>query len=1510
MFWKSRALTLQSPIVRCLSLTALLSITSSWAGPQSQSKVDVSPLPTRLPSSAKQYVRFHFLSRPPSEGQPAETVTAAFQWNGSQADAVSQSCRVQLSNDSAIALADEKGVFPPRPSRAAAVRRQSNSYCSIGSGATIVTRADGLMDATVPIAFTKPGRYRLYVRTASTGWSNAGEYRMDADITLNLGIQLVGVTPTQAVVAINPPVDTSVSCQIQVTAARNGSDWDFSTLAPDTDPSIFPGADNADLNDPDNAPQNRGFALPDGTRGLVIGKRVAEYSPYTFKMHSRALQAATFHAAWVSCGSVSSWIEFTTANIMPGISYSDPLPADPDRPGDYAYPTLSWTNRSEGAVDPQTGIMIRPISLVTDGILNFDFTEWKGNFSSTVAGYPYRSLPAKSVFLPASIPKALPSWFALVVDQSHPAWRAFDSSLMSFLPTTLAINCPLCADTPITICLTGDGISCAVDRNVSADPSAVPDPNTNQKGILGTTINCTGNCNWPGSDSRWQDSTPILAAWHPNYAAGARTVLPNFQFDSVKPRVTPVSCTSSALVFRATDAYGNPQGAPFNPSWSRGTPLFIDSVRYTVNQLYDENSLLLNESCPSNAQTMTADTFGLLVSSAVPLNSVVAGQWKAKIHKGLTSWDAASNLTTFTNCSHQPVLVNGQKGWHCTIGYGAYFIAADGSFALPMGATGIPYRDDIATSIYCAAAFWDDLDANSLYCLTGAPNTPGKRLLAQMTFFGDHQGLETARFTNPELGGVNSYLPACKSTNPPSPNNCWKITVMKTTGTNTTFIVEDAIRDGAPDAWKNSAFAAAIVDGVSSSINSKLDESHLMLTTALSQNSYGFSAILEYSTPRGSVKLRSVMPSWTAAPNSPPGSKPLRWSGLHSPGGDAWGATRVGIGPTYFRGCCGAGQGPYYSKIISTAPAVCPAGASGTCIAVKVDGQPGVQNPSKYEPVNDNKTRKPGFGYLTDLAVGDVLCAPNNNDYSGQCTNWVFFNTYEHLRVADTATADDGTLVLTLQRNLGNTVTTPLAANQQMFAMPNICDYFIQAGCSVTSVVWDWSNGSVERVNTGGDAHQFTSFDPVTRQVANVTAGSFLYQDPLCYGSVPSGYLGCYSMFGGKLDPAKPINSQLPSFFQGLITLNPPFGVGSATPGLTGTGSPNSVDSHPGAHQLAVAPNEEKIWFVDGHPFNGSGNGSAAPVETAPNVYRFAAPSDARASSLEVYKRLPMMASCGINVLKEVTQISNQKPYSYCVAVNAGDCSKGSLPGDSYVTCPVVKPSAKPNDPCPYAGIGQYTPEVRDTCLTTVGPFTMGLTQTGFVSQVNGVWSILPADRRLRSGRMLTHGFARYRVIDQFWNPKTTPDGGVLLFRATFLAQYTTQFLMARIPPFPDVTKDPLDRRGFIPTPAIIDPGPEGAASVKVQFGYDPAFRCISRPEACEARGDFDSSGRSTPFYFASESAPDGISCVGSCPSGITLPGISQRVMFYRAVYQINGSSVFGPTRVTVVPDPVPVTGN
>ena len=386
-----------------------------------------------------------------------------------------------------------------------------------------------------------------------------------------------------------------------------------------------------------------------------------------------------------------------------------------------------------------------------------------------VAGYPNRTLPAPSLFLPVNLAAVDPSW-GFVVEPISWGMGHYRSPLCCRLPAEpLVIGCAFCFQTPVTVCLTADGTSCAVDLNVAADPNAAVDPNANTAGVLGITMNCTGICTFPSLDPRWSDTTPVLAAWHPNYSSGTPvTVVPSFQFDSVKTRSSPVQCDGSSFVSRGTDQWGNFLGAPFNPVWKAGTPVFIDSNRHTIKQIIDENSIVLNESCPSNAQTLTANTFGLLILASVPLTGVVSAPWTATLGG---AWKPigmrAETLTSYTNCSKQPVLVGGVSGWHCTAGAAAYWIAADGTAALPMGFLGIanPGNYGLGPSTFCSARFWDDLDANSVFCLAPVAGKPTTTLV-QMKFYGDHSGLETATFPSPDTAS-GGYLPLCRATNPP-----------------------------------------------------------------------------------------------------------------------------------------------------------------------------------------------------------------------------------------------------------------------------------------------------------------------------------------------------------------------------------------------------------------------------------------------------------------------------------------------------------------------------------------------------------------------------------------------------------------------------------------------------------------------------------------------------------------------------------------------------------------------
>ena len=1339
----------------------------------------------------------------------------------------------------------------------------------------------------LPTAFPKRQKLQLFTAANSTPLVQTADFTLDPPdpAAPALAITVSGVTPTQAALTFTPP-DPAQSCTVAVTSFITSSGADYSHLVPDTDPDTFPSADSADPYDATNAPLNRAVVNTSGSRTVVIGKRSADYSPYAFKRVSRALRALTPHQAFIACGDSSGIINFTTANIMPGVTYTDPIPSDPNAPGVYAYPTMSWTNRNETVIDPHSGLALTHVSMPGDLNYNDLTKETIGLFAAPIRSDPSAPGPS-SLFLPANISPQTPNWYYPILNSFEGSYSSTDLALSSLLPKAFNIV----SRSPVSVCLTADGVTCAVDVNMASDPNA---PNG---GALGITIPCSGSCAFPASDPRWSDSTAVLKAWHPNYSPDLElTIVPNFQIDSIKTRKTQITCDGSPTIKRALDPNGNGLGPTFSVVWSSGTPLQIGSTTFYLKNVIDQDTAVLRSSCPQSASTqdLTASTFGLLIQSTTGITSVGSASWRMRMHtSGGYGWDAAGDVETSTNCSRQPVSVNGVPGWHCSFGPSAYWIAADGSKSLPMGLLGLPYNPtSYGSNPYCSAALWDNRDGNTVYCFAYALASTKDYLVAAMTFRGNHSGLEQGTFNSPEVGGPG-YLPTCSSS---VTNNCWNIKVLTAAGSSTPFLLSSAVKDFAPNIWNSSAFKNG---GASAQGASRVGDDYLTYRVGFSQDAYAFMGILQLSNPRGTVSLKRAISSWAGDPSLPiPANGGPRWGGIHNPSIAGWGGSKITMATTFFRGGGTTGNGPYFSDIVSQTNLTCPGGIPATCIQFTINGHPSNPSHSSIEPVNDQKTGRPGAAYLQDLAPGDLLCAPKDNEY-GLCINNHVSRPFEFFKVLSISTqTGSSALQITVQRNYGGTSNGIWAAGQNLFAMPSSCTFEGSIACGGGGSSYDLDKGTFESFDVGGCCHQFQAPDPVHSQVVLINAVAIYPLADYC-NSPPALQANCYNALTGILDSTKPLTAQVPFGLAKLqIPTAPPFA------GLSGYGSPNPVDTHPGGFHIPLASDQDKTWFVDGRPFLGLDFQFNSPLSVSgfQNVYRYPVYGDPDAS-VSAYKTLPPIAYCGLQLLHEVTQISDSTPYSYCVAVSGDDCVSGSMPGEGFLSCPAVNPAAAPGRSCLYPGIAKSTPEFRDSCLTLSSQYTMNLTQVAFATQKNGILSPLKSDKIIRSGRSLTNGFVRYRNADDFWNPKTTPDGKVLLFRTNFLNGYSTQIMMAPLPAFPDLSKDNVDRATYIPTPANLLVVPDGTVSAKVRFGYNPGFNCTARPEPCEARNDLDPSNLANPFYFASE-AGSAIDCSSNgCPVTINLPGISQRVMYYQAIYaDANGVQTTGPIQVAVIP--------
>ncbi|MGO9097428.1 MAG: hypothetical protein ACLQGV_19685 [Bryobacteraceae bacterium] len=175
-----------------------------------------------------------------------------------------------------------------------------------------------------------------------------------------------GVTPTQAIVSYTAP--TEAACRVEVSESRG-----FSTLVHDVNSALFPGAD-LDSRTPALFRAAAPKPLPGHNVGrsrvFVAGKRALERG-LDGRVYSRALQAATTHHVRVTCGTDQAQTQFQTLTVPFGDTFSEgPLP-DPEHPGATLQPSIDLADRNTAVIDPQTGVLVKPMTLPQDSPTNW-----------------------------------------------------------------------------------------------------------------------------------------------------------------------------------------------------------------------------------------------------------------------------------------------------------------------------------------------------------------------------------------------------------------------------------------------------------------------------------------------------------------------------------------------------------------------------------------------------------------------------------------------------------------------------------------------------------------------------------------------------------------------------------------------------------------------------------------------------------------------------------------------------------------------------------------------------------------------------------------------------------------------------------------------------------------------------------------------------------------------------------------------------------------------------------
>jgi Divergent InlB B-repeat domain len=330
--------------------------------------------------------------------------------------------------------------------------------------------------------------------------------------------------------------------------------------------------------------------------------------------------------------------------------------------------------------------------------------------------------------------------------------------------------------------------------------------------------------------------------------------------------------------------------------------------------------------------------------------------------------------------------------------------------------------------------------------------------------------------------------------------------------------------------------------------------------------------------------------------------------------------------------------------------------------------------------------------------------------------------------------------------------------------------------------------------------------------------------------------------------------------------------------GARGLSYGSTTSKHPSYHQVAgLAPQSELGWFMDAMSFDGGQFYSSSSGATAISgqLYRWNPTSEAPPLAR---KQVPTLAVSGGYSLVDISGPgsalgdTSADSYKYCVALLAGECHAGSLPGEVYVNAPNIQYLNCRGGDGP-------NPQNLDICVGNLSTYSQAITQMVMGSD--------SADSNARS-RVISHGLSGIRNSFYFWTAKSLPDASWSLFTRGVVAPPFGDLLtvwMAKLPPL--AAPDGIDRSTFLPlTVNLTPPANSQIARAIIQFGYAEQgdaerYYCTSRREACvAATATFTAAN---PFQYAIAESYTGVPCVTSCK--IAIPVLPMHVVYYQAVY-------------------------
>jgi hypothetical protein len=578
------------------------------------------------------------------------------------------------------------------------------------------------------------------------------------------------------------------------------------------------------------------------------------------------------------------------------------------------------------------------------------------------------------------------------------------------------------------------------------------------------------------------------------------------------------------------------------------------------------------------------------------------------------------------------------------------------------------------------------------------------------------------------------------------------------------------------------------------------------------------------------------------------GRYPLRYCVNH--GGNAWidnnGTGWAAVTVNDFPGGSTCGAGPLQTEILSALP------VSGT------DACP--SNPFGYT----------GRGCTTVTVSGEPYdpspCASENNSRGADGP----YGTWQIAQPGDLFRIDSEWMQL-LSKN--GTSWTFLRAVDGVLAAHNAG--VITGVCTVNNNPYRYTSGGQFYWKFLDDPHGKSSIVPVLASHGMTAQDRFNQAVHVTYGpACPSMPTGSYVVYNGY-----------DTFSQKYLANNPDVCTSSDPKFATVAAANGGQTAH-----LTHGQNTGQQWVIDGRPRTLTyAKPTVTPVGTSGQLYKLV-----WTAGKFHRKVIPTSAFCGAHPLTDISgpgqsiADSSADSWKYCVAERPGECFSGSAAGDVYANCPgVTQPS------CYSSTTDSSGNELVDICVEDTPPYADVVVQVG----LDG----FKRDQNGSRSRVISRALSQPRRNGAYFNAHVTADGRWALAQARWLDGVKSQAVAIRLPSFG--APDSVNRATFVPLHVQVAPV-TGTDNVVAEFGYDPAFSCTSRQEACVSVTGGSSPmqvSESTPYYWASDTYA-GVPCSSGCT--VTIPAVSQRVVYYRIKHRrADGSLVAtGSTEVAVAP--------